>query len=47
MHVSGGVKSVHVSRGVESVSVSKNQSANCSARGGLFAALHFIHLKRF
>ena len=41
------VKSVHVSRGVESVSVSKNESANCSVRGGLLAALRLIHLKRF
>ena len=47
VHVSGGVKSVHVSGGVESVSVSKNQSANYSVRGGLFAALCYIHLKRF
>ena len=41
------LKSVHVSGGVESVSVSKNQSANCSVRGGLLAALRFIHLKHF
>ena len=45
--VSEGVESVPVSEGVESVSVSKNQSANCSVRGGLLAALHFIYLKRF